>query len=47
VKNWAIKRETTKDYLKGPEVALASGEAVWTESLAPRTPKGYDLTHLF
>ena len=45
--NWAIKRETTKDYLKGPEVALASGEVIWTESLAPKASKGYDLTHLF
>jgi len=45
--NRAIKYGTTKDYLKGLEVVLASGEVIRTGTLAPKTSTGYDLTHLF
>ena len=45
--NRAIKYGTTKDYLKGLEVVLASGEVIRTGSLAPKFSTGYDLTHLF
>jgi glycolate oxidase subunit GlcD len=45
--NRAIKYGTTKDYLRGLEVVLASGEVIRTGSLAPKFSTGYDLTHLF
>jgi len=45
--NRAIKYGTTKDYLRGLEVVLASGEVIRTGSLAPKSSTGYDLTHLF
>ncbi len=45
--NRAIKYGTTKDYLRGLEVVLPSGEVIRTGSLVPKFSTGYDLTHLF
>jgi glycolate oxidase len=43
----AIKYGTTKDYVLGLEVVLASGEIIRTGTKAPKTSSGYDLTRLF
>ena len=45
--NRAIKYGTTKDYLRGLEVVLPSGEVIRTGSSVPKSSTGYDLTHLF